>query len=198
VIGGHVIHGHAIVSADDRIADCHGVTPEALRNDADWARFQMALDRAVVTVLGRLGHEANPNARGRNRLVLSSSARGVERRADAWWWNPAEVSFGAALSKAAPVPGIVAVPGGRRVFDLFLSIGFDEFHLARVPGVTISDGIPVFSEVATGASAAYILAAHALVADPPEMLDPAASVEMTRWRRPRSRYSSPSNSAVER
>ena len=198
MIGGHVIHGHAIVSADDRIADRHGLTPETLRNDADWARFQRALDRAAVTVLGRLGHEANSNARGRNRLVLSSSARGVERRADAWWWNPAEAPFDAALSKAAPEPGIVAVPGGRRVFDLFLSIGFDEFHLARVPGVTIPDGIPVFSDVATGASAACTLSAHGLVADPPEILDPAAPVDMTRWRRPRRRYSSPSNSAVER
>lgn len=198
MIGGHIIHGHAIVSADDRIADRHGVTPDALRNDADWARFQLALDNAVVTVLGRLGHEANPNPRGRNRLVLSSSAQGVERRADAWWWNPAEVPTDAALSKAAPEPGIVAVPGGRRVFDLFLSFGFDEFHLARVPGVTIPDGIPVFSDVTAGASAASVLAAHGLVADPPEMLDPAASVEMTRWRRPRAGYSSPSNNAVER
>lgn len=196
MIGTYAIHGHAIVSADDRIADRHGLTPEALRNDADWVRFQRALDRAVVTVLGRLGHEANPNPGGRNRLVLSSSAQGLERRADAWWWNPAEVSFGAALSKAAPVSGIVAVPGGRRVFDLFLSIGFDEFHLARVPGVAIPDGIPVFSEVSAGARAADILAAHGLVADPPEMLDTAASVDMTRWRR--RRYSSPSNSAVER
>ena len=125
MIGRYEFHGHAIVSGDDRIADRDGVTPAALRNEKDWARFQAALDRAVLTVLGRLGHEANPNVKGRNRLVLSSSARGIERRADAFWWNPAEVMLDDALAEAAPAGGIVAVPGGRRVFDLFLhGVGF--------------------------------------------------------------------------
>jgi dihydrofolate reductase len=178
------IHGHAIVSADDRIADRNGVTPAALRNERDWERFQASLDRAAVTVLGRLGHEANPNFRGRNRLVLSSSARGIERRPDAFWWNPAEASLAEALAKAAPAGGIVAVPGGRRVFDFFLAAGFGEFHLSRATRVAIPDGIPLFTEVLAGKSAAEILAAHGLVAEPTEILDPAASVEFTRWRRP--------------
>ena len=186
MIGRYVIHGHAIVSADDRIADRNGVTPASLRNEADWARFQASLDLAAVTVLGRLGHEANPNVKGRSRLVLSSSAKGIERRADAVWWNPAEALFDDALALAAPAGGIVAVPGGRRVFDLFLSIGFDECHLSRATGVTIPDGIPIFSEVLAGRSAADILAAHGLVADPVEVLDPVASVEFTRWRPPRT------------
>ena len=121
-----------------------------MRNEADWRRFQQALDEAAVTVLGRLGHEANPNVKGRNRLVLSSSAQGVERRADAWWWNPADAPLEAALRQAAPAGGIVAVPGGRRVFDLFLELGFDEFHLARARSVRIPDGIPVFSGLAEG------------------------------------------------
>jgi hypothetical protein len=186
VIGRYTIHGHAIVSADDRIADRHGVTPAALRNAKDWERFQASLDRAAVTVLGRLGHEANPNVKGRNRLVLSSSARGIERRVDAFWWNPAEAPLAEALAAAAPEGGIVAVPGGRRVFDLFLVAGFDEFHLSRATQIAIPDGIPVFSEVLAGRSAAEILAAHGLRPDPPEMLDPAASVEFTRWRLPRA------------
>jgi hypothetical protein len=185
VIGRYEIHGHAIVSADDRIADRNGVTPPSLRNEKDWARFQASLDRAAVTVLGRLGHEANPNLKGRIRLILSSSAKGVERRADAVWWNPSEAPLADALAVAAPAGGIVAVPGGRRVFDLFLGVGFDEFHLSRATRVTIPDGIPVFSEVLAGRSAADILATHGLVADPVEMLDPVASVEFTRWRLPR-------------
>ena len=90
MIGRWSFEGHAIVSADDRIAGPDGLTPASLRNEADWARFQAALDAAAVTVLGRLGHEANANRKGRNRLVLSSSARGVTRRDDAWWWNPAD------------------------------------------------------------------------------------------------------------
>jgi hypothetical protein len=184
VIDGYDLHGHAIVSADDRIADRSGLTPEALRNEADWSRFQAALDQACVTILGRRGHEVNPNIKGRNRLVLSSSAEGIERRDDGWWWNPAKVPLGDALAEAAPSGGIVVVPGGRRVFDLFLSVGFDAFHLARAPGVRFPEGVPLFSEIGPGSSAAQILTAHGLVADPTEMLDPAAAVEMTVWRRP--------------
>jgi hypothetical protein len=176
------IHGHAIVTADDRIADAGGGTPASLRNEADWVRFQAALDRAAVTVLGRLAHEANPNPRGRNRLVLSSSASGIERRPDAWWWNPAAASLAEALAAAAPGGGIVAVPGGRRVFDYFLAAGFDAFHLARAESVWVPDGIPLFTAVTAGRSAESILADHGLVAVRSEILDPDARVTLTVWR----------------
>ena len=182
MIGAYRIHGHAIVSRDDRIADAAGRVPPSLRNDADWALFQAALDRAVVTVLGRRGHEANPNPKRRKRLVLSSTAKGVESRADAWWWNPAEVPVEAALAAAAPGGGIVAVPGGRLVFDLFLDLGFDEFHLARAAEATTPDGIPIFSGVDAGRRAGTILAGHGLVAGPTEIIDPAAAVSLTVWR----------------
>jgi hypothetical protein len=184
VIGRSAIHGYAIVSADDRIADSSGRMPEALRNEADWARFQAALDAAVLTVLGRLGHEAHPNRSGRNRLVLSSSTRGVEWRDGAWWWNPADLSFADALAATEADPGVVCVPGGRRVFDLFLSIGFDAFHLARASRVTIPGGIPIFSAVASGKNAEEILAGNGLVAGPVEVLDPVEGVDLTVWRRP--------------
>lgn len=180
----YALEGHAIVSADDRIAGADGLTPPSLRNEADWTRFQAELDRAAVTVLGRLGHQANPNRKGRNRLVLSASAMGVERRADAWWWNPAEAGLAEALAKAAPAGGVVAIPGGRRVFDLFLEIGFDAFHLARAAPVRLPGGVPVFSAVAEGRSAAEILARSGLAAAAPEWLDEAAGVSLTLWRRP--------------
>ena len=45
---GYSIEGHAIVSADDRIAGADGLTPPSLNNPADWARFQAALDDAVL------------------------------------------------------------------------------------------------------------------------------------------------------
>ena len=182
MIGGYAIHGHAIVSADDRIADSSGRTPDTLRNDADWARFQAAVDDAVLTVLGRRGHEAHPNRKGRNRLVLSSTADGIERRDDGWWWNPADVPFPYALSAAAPEAGIVCVPGGRLVFDLFLSIGFDAFHLARARRVMIPDGIPVFSGVGQGRSATKILSERGLVGGPTERLDDTEGVTLTVWK----------------
>ena len=75
------IHGHAIVSENDRIADAEGRMPSALRNPADWARFQRALDEAAAVVLGRKGHLAHPNRHGRNRIVVSTSAAGIEKPA---------------------------------------------------------------------------------------------------------------------
>jgi hypothetical protein len=183
VIPGYVIHGHAIVSDDDRIADAGGSIPPGLRNAADWKRFQAALDRAAVTVLGRHGHYANPNPKRRNRMVVSSTARAVERRVDGWWWNPAETDFAQAVKTSAPSGGIVAVTGGRSVFDLFLGIGFDEFHLARAGGVLIPGGIALFSTVRSDRSAEAVLSDAGLVPDRRETLDVSATVSITVWRR---------------
>jgi hypothetical protein len=184
VIGAWFIHGHAIISENDCIADATGVTPPSLRNEADWKRFQAALDRAAVTVLGRLGHEAHPNRKGRNRLVLSTLARGIERRDDAWWWNPAEAPASEALAAAAPGGGVVAVPGGRQVFDLFLDLGFDAFDLARVRDLVIPGGIPIFSAVNAAVRPENLLAAHGLILHSREELDRAAGVQLSLWRHP--------------
>jgi hypothetical protein len=184
MIGPYRIHGHAIVSRDDCIADAEGRTPPVLRNDADWQRFQAALDVAAVTVLGRLSHESNPNFKERRRIVVSGKAKGIERRADAWWWNPADAPVLAALAAAAPGGGIVAVPGGRAVFDLFLALGFDEFHLARATRVRLGSGTLVFSECNSGLSADAVLARHGLVAGSTEQLDRAAGVTLTLFSRP--------------
>lgn len=184
MIGAYRIHGHAIVSADDCIADETGHVPPALRNDADWERFQAALDQASVTILGRLSHESNPNFRKRKRIVISSASNGVEKRADAWWWNPAGATLADALSAAAPEGGVVAVPGGRAIFDLFLATGYDEFHLARATRARLGSGTLIFTECATGISADDVLLRHGLAAGPVEKLDPAAGVTFTLFARP--------------
>lgn len=176
------IHGHAIVSANDCIADAAGAMPEALRNNADWRRFQSALDGAAVTALGRLSHQASPNVRRRDRLVVSSTARDIEQREDAWWWNPAEADVSDALARAAPDGGVVAVVGGRRVFDLFLQIGFDRFDLARATRVVLPGGVPIFSTVDEDVSAETVLAAE-LDSGPIQMLDADAAVTVTVWHR---------------
>ena len=79
------IHGYAIVSRDDRIADFSGAMPDSLRNDADWAYFQAGLDAADWVALGRASHAAAPNPKRRRRLVVSRSARGLESRDDGVW-----------------------------------------------------------------------------------------------------------------
>src|SRR6266446_5091577 len=99
MIGNVRIHGHAIVSADHMIATPDGAYPKSLFNAADQKHFHKALDEAAVTILGRLGHETDQNPRLRNRIVVSSRARGLERRPDGWWWNPAYVPIGDALAQ---------------------------------------------------------------------------------------------------
>jgi hypothetical protein len=177
------LHGHAIVSADHCIADRKGRMPDALRNDADWALFQAELDRAVITLLGRLGHEVHPNPRGRRRLVVSSQVRNLEMRSDGWWWNPAGLPLRDALAEAAPEGGIVAVPGGRLVFDLALALGFDGFHLTRSHRVTLPDGIPVFSQVGPDTTPEALLARHGLRPGPERVVDAEADVTSVFWSR---------------
>ena len=177
----HEIHGYAIVSDNDRIADEHGTTPDALRNHADMAYFQAELDRADLTVLGRLGHEANPNRRLRPRLILSSQSAGLELASDGWWWNPALMPWAAAVQCLVPNGGRVAVPGGLRVFDHFLKIGYSAFHLSRAQGVNVPGGIPVFSECHLGRSSEEVLQRRGMRPAERRILDPVTPVILTIW-----------------
>jgi len=177
------VHGYAIVSRDDRIADAQGAMPAALRNKADWDYFQAELDRADLVVLGRLGHEAHGNPAGRTRMVVSTSAAGVERRQNGWWWNPVQVPWPEAAATALPRGGRVAVPGGRRVFDLFLGLGYAAFHLSRAEGAELPGGVPVFSACLAGRSADEVLDANGLQPGRREILDPEGPVSLVVWRR---------------
>lgn len=172
------IVGHAIVSADGKIADRMHKMPEALHSDADWTRFQAALDRSRLVVLGRLGHEAHPNP-GRLRLVATSRVTRIALDpADpkAIFWNPAGVSPREVIDELGIAEGTVAVTGGQRVFDLFLP-HFTAFDLVRVAGVTIPDGIACFS----GGDPRQVLTAEGLRAAQTVGLDGEAT--LTIWRR---------------
>ena len=138
------IVGHAIVSADGRIADRHRQMPPELRNDADWTQFQAALDRAALVVLGRLGHESHPNP-GRRRLVVTSRVARLEPIDElVTLWNPAGLDILEAARELGVTDGTIAVTGGQGVFDLFLR-RFTQFDLVTVDGVLIPDGVPCFS-----------------------------------------------------
>ena len=172
------IIGHAIVGADGMIADRDHKMPAALRNDADWQRFQRSLDRAALVVLGRLGHEAHPNP-GRRRLVVTSRVAWLERDPDdpnTMLWNPGGISFNRVLAGLGLVDGTVAVTGGTRVFDLFLP-RFTQFDLVEVAEVTIPDGVPCFS----GGRPQAVLAEAGLSVGTEEELD--AGVRLRVWSR---------------
>ncbi|GLQ11993.1 hypothetical protein GCM10007913_39250 [Devosia yakushimensis] len=174
----HEIVGHAIVSADGKIATADGDMPAELRNDLDFQRFQSHLDRANLVVVGRQGHERHPNP-GRKRLVATTSVHDLSPDpADkhAHFWNPSGLSFESALAAlGVPADGNVAITG---VFDLFRE-RFTAFDLAESNIVLIRDGQPCFS---TG-HPRLVLADCGLFPVSFEPLDPQANVTLTRWRR---------------
>jgi len=170
------IHGYAIVSRDDCIADATGQMPQALRNEADWAYFQSELDRAEWVALGRLSHEAAPNARRRRRLIVSRSARGLEERADGWWWRPEAVGFDEVVATLMPAGGRLATPGGQGVFELFLGLGYTAFHLARAQAATLAGGRGIFAGTE---SAEATLRRGGLTPGPTRWLDKPARVSLT-------------------
>ena len=173
--------GHAIVSADGMIAAADGSMPATLRIEADWQRFQQALDRSVLVVLGRLGHRRHPNP-GRPRLVLTGR---VARLAvdpedpDAVFWNPEGCSFAAALADLGIAFGDVAVAGGTRVFSLFAS-QYSRFALSEVHDLVLPDGRPCF---AVG-HPRTVLAAAGLRPGRRQPLDANGRATLTHWERP--------------
>ncbi len=177
------IRGYAIVSDDDKIAAADGLTPLSLRNEKDWAYYQAALARADIIVFGRRSHEAEPNVHGQRRVVVSRSAAGFEQRADGWWWDPEQTPWQEVAARLLPAGGLVAAPGGQVVFDLFLAIGFTEFHMSRAHGVTLPGGRAVFSRCEAGVPADTVLAESGLTLSETIPLDPAHGVEMNIWRR---------------
>ena len=179
----HRLEGRAIVSADDKIADAEGLRPAELTHPKDWARFQTALDQAALVAMGRRSHDVTPNPNGRPRLVLSRQTSGFERRKDAWWWNPGATPLAEALAASAPEGGVVAITGGREVFEFFLSVGFDAFHLVRLPTVLLPGGVPVFSGYDEGMSPEAALDEAGLSPGEIKLLDARVGLTVTVWQR---------------
>jgi hypothetical protein len=177
------ITGYAIVSHDDKIAGGDGLTPASLRNPKDWELYQRAQELANLVVFARRSHELEPNIHRSLRLVVSRQAAGLEQRPDGWWWNPERTGWPDVAARVLPSGGRVAVGGGQVVFDLFLTIGFDGFHLSRARRVKLPGGRSVFSAADNGVSAATVLEQHGLSLSETIPLDPAHGVEMTVWRR---------------
>jgi hypothetical protein len=186
------ITGYAIVSDDDKIADADGLIPPSLRNEQDWQLYQREQEVANLVVFARRSHELEPNIHKTPRLVVSREAAGLEQRPDGWWWDPRRTTWEEVAARLLPTGGRVALGGGQVVFDLFLMIGFDGFHLSRAHGVKLPGGRSVFSACDKGVPAATVLEQHGLSLSKTIPLDPAHGVEMTIWRRHESALMTPS------
>jgi hypothetical protein len=178
------IEGYVIVSADGMLADAGNVMPDVLKFEGDKAFFTAALDRADLILHGRNSYEDQPNSPRRKRLILTRNVRSLApdpSNPNATLWNPAGASFEAACERARTDAGTVAVIGGPNVFGMFMD-RYDVFWLSQAPRVKLPDGEPCFPGVPSR-SPQQVLASHGLRAGESQILDPAADVTVTPWRR---------------
>ncbi len=178
------IEGYVIVSADGRLADAANVMPDELKFEGDKKFFTAALDRADLIVHGRHSYEDQPNSPNRRRVILTRKVAATASdpsNPKAILWNPAGASFEAACAEAGVGSGTVAIIGGPDVFDMFMD-SYDTFWLSQAPHVALPDGEPCFPGV-PARSPQEILSDHGLHAGEPLLLDPAADVTVTPWRR---------------
>jgi len=178
------IEGYVIVSADGMLADASNVMPDDLKFEGDKAFFTAALDRADLIVHGRNSYEDQPNSPRRKRLILTRTVRSLApdpANPNATLWNPAGASFEAACEQSGTGAGTVAVIGGPNVFGMFMD-RYDVFWLSQAPRVRLPDGEGCFPGV-PARSPQQVLASHGLRAGQSQMLDPAAGVTVTPWRR---------------
>jgi dihydrofolate reductase len=178
------IEGYAIVSADGMIADRDRKMPDGLRIDADVRFFNAGLARAALVVHGRNSHEQQSSSDQRRRLIVTHRVPTLAEHPSfplAQLWNPAGVSFSAACRAIGVGEGMVAVTGGANVFDLFLDIGFDAFHLSRAGTVRLPGGRPVFPEV-PARTPEQVLASHGLRPGPIEVLDAERQATLVTWK----------------
>ena len=178
------IEGYAIVSEDGMLADAARIMPDSLKFEADQRFFERALDGVDVVVHGRHSQEQQKRSHLRHRLMLSRRTPAIASHpsnAKALFWNPAGASFEEALLALGYPGASTGVIGGPDVFAVFLD-RYDAFHLSRAPDVRLPGGRPVFPEVPVR-TPEEVLAAHGLVPDPPQTLDPQASLTLVSWRR---------------
>ena len=178
------IEGYVIVSANGCLADANGVMPPSLKFDGDQNFFESSLDRVDLIVHGRDSYEDQPNSPRRKRIILT---RKVEAAApdpanpNATLWNPAGASFDKACATAGVRDCTAAVIGGPKVFAMFLD-RYDTFWLSQAHQVTLPGGVGAFPGV-PDKSPQTILADAGLKTAEMRVLDEAAHVTVTAWRR---------------
>ena len=180
------IEGYAIISDDGMLADADRRIPPGLIVDADQKFFHGSLEQAALVVHGRHSHEGGPRAAGRHRLIVTTRIATVApdpSHPKSLLWNPRGASLKEAWARLGAPSGLCAVIGGPEVYGLFLTLGYDAFHLTRATHVRLPGGRPVFPEVGPGRTPEDVLADHGLKPEPPRVLDAQAGVTLVTWRR---------------
>jgi hypothetical protein len=180
------IQAFAIVSADGMLADADRRIPPGLIVKADQEFFQGSLDQAALVAHGRHSHEGGPRSAGRFRLMVTTSTPSLapdSAHPNSLLWNPRGAALEEAWGRLGAPAGVCAVIGGPRVYELFLEIGYDAFHLSRAANVRIPGGLPIFPDVGPQRSPEDVLARHGLVPGAQRLLDAAAGVTLVTWRR---------------
>ena len=180
------IEGYAIISADGAIADANAAFPAALSFEADKQYYERELDRVDAVIQGRNSYEFQSNSPSRRRLVLTRAIAALApdpERPRSFLWNPAGASLDVACAALGLAAGTLGVVGGTFVFDLFLDIGYDAFHLSRADKVKLPGGPPVFSKIGPDHSPEDVLAQYGLEPGPVQILDAANGVSLVTWTR---------------
>jgi dihydrofolate reductase len=180
------IEGYAIVSSDGMIADESSTFPDALKSEADQRFCEHEFDRFDVVVHGRRSYEGQANSPNRRRLILTRKVAAFAPdpdRTKSLLWNPAGASFDEVCGALGVSAGTVAILGGTDVYDLFLDIGYDAFHLCRAGTAKLPSGVPIFSQVRVGRSPEDVLAQRGLEPTRTRVLDDARAVSVVHWTR---------------
>jgi dihydrofolate reductase len=178
------IEAYAIISSDGMIADANGAFPAVLSFEADKKYYERELDRVDAIVMGRHSYEYQTNSANRRRLVLTRKIAGLapdSEFAHCFQWNPLGASLDDACGALGLKTGLLGIIGGTAVFDLFLAIGYDVFHLSRADKVTLPGGAPVFSQIRADRSPEDVLVLSGLQPGPTEILDPANAITQVDW-----------------
>jgi dihydrofolate reductase len=178
------VEGFAIVSANGMIADAAGKMPTSIMHPADQRFFTQGLDGADVVINGRNSQEQQPKSLRRQRLVMTRRIPALAPHPDnpkAMLWNPDGATLEEACAALGVDQGLVGIVGGTDVFGHFLP-RYDVFHLSRAARAHIPGGRPVFPGIPPHTPEELLLQ-HGLRPLPPRVLDAAADLTMTTWRR---------------
>lgn len=177
------IEGYAVISSEGMIATSDGRFPEEIKVPADHKFYQDSVAAASAVANGKHSAEGGVGEKFRPRLVLTRHVHRLVPHPEnpkAFLWNPATAPFEEAWARLGIDGGSLAVVGGTDVFGLFLTVGYDCFHLTRTDA-SVRKGRPVFPGVGTVTTAEDVMTKAGLVLRDTRMLDASVNCRVEAW-----------------